>query len=149
MAIRFFLLQNRQGKTRLSKWYVPLQDARKRVVESEIHRIVTTRDAKYTNFVEYAVDGVAYKIVYRRYAGLFFSFCVDSGVDNELMYLESIHLLVELLDSFFSNVCELDLVFNFPKVYDILDEFIVGGHISDTSKAEMISRIKRVEKIPE
>jgi len=36
--------------------------------------------------------------------------------DNELAYLESIHLLVELLDKFFASVCELDLVFNFHKV---------------------------------
>ncbi len=55
------------------------------------------------------------KVVYRRYAGLFFSLCVDA-TDNELAYLESIHLFVEILDHYFSNVCELDLVFNFHKV---------------------------------
>ena len=54
--------------------------------------------------------------------------------DNELAYLEAIHLFVEVLgaiasiaysvtrvshpslDTFFDNVCELDLVFNFYKV---------------------------------
>lgn len=56
-----------------------------------------------------------HKVIYRRYAGLFFSLCVDI-TDNELAYLESIHLFVEILDHFFSNVCELDLVFNFHKV---------------------------------
>jgi len=53
--------------------------------------------------------------VYRRYAGLFFCVCVDAN-DNELAYLEAIHFFVEVLDSFFGNVCELDLVFNFYKV---------------------------------
>jgi AP-2 complex subunit sigma-1 len=72
--------------------------------------------------------------VYRRYAGLFFCVCVDAN-DNELAYLEAIHLFVEILgecgiyfhdeeermtehgssDAFFDNVCELDLVFNFYK----------------------------------
>ena len=33
--------------------------------------------------------------MYRRYAGLFFTVCVDS-VDNELSYLEIIHLFVEV-----------------------------------------------------
>jgi hypothetical protein len=33
-----------------------------------------------------------------------------------LAYLEAIHFFVEVLDSFFGNVCELDLVFNFYKV---------------------------------
>jgi AP-2 complex subunit sigma-1 len=37
-----------------------------------------------------------YKIVYRRYAGLFFCLCVDTN-DNELAYLEAIHLFVEIL----------------------------------------------------
>jgi len=55
------------------------------------------------------------KVIYRRYAGLFFSMCVDV-TDNELAYLESVHLFVEILDHYFSNVCELDLVFNFDKV---------------------------------
>lgn len=55
------------------------------------------------------------KIVYRRYAGLFFCVCVDAN-DNELAYLEAIHFFVEVLDASFGNVCELDLVFNFYKV---------------------------------
>jgi hypothetical protein len=59
--------------------------------------------------------------------------CVDI-TDNELVYLESIHLFVEILDHFFSNVCELDLVFNFHKVYLILDEFILAGELQETSK---------------
>ena len=38
-----------------------------------------------------------HKIVYRRYAGLFFTLCVDAE-DNELSMLEFIHLFVEVLD---------------------------------------------------
>lgn len=34
--------------------------------ETEIHRLVTTRDRKYTNFVEFQ----SFKLIYRRYAGL-------------------------------------------------------------------------------
>ena len=37
-----------------------------------------------------------YKVVYRRYAGLFFCLCVDAN-DNKLAYLEAIHLFVEIL----------------------------------------------------
>ena len=119
--IQFLLLQNRQGKTRLSKYYRSYGDEEKVKLEAEIHRTVTTRDPKFTNFVEWR----QYKLIYRRYAGLFFTLCVDQE-DNELVYFESIHLFVELLDSYFSNVCELDLVFNFNKVYMILDEFFAG-----------------------
>ena len=36
--------------------------------------------------------------------------------DNELLTLEVIHQFVEVLDKYFGNVCELDLIFNFHKV---------------------------------
>ena len=42
--------------------------------------------------------------------------------------------LCQVLDHYFGNVCELDLVFGFHKVYCLLDEFIVGGEIQETSK---------------
>lgn len=67
--------------------------------------------------------------------------------DNELSYLETIHLFVELLDSYFSNVCELDIVFNFNRVYSILDEYILAGEIEETSKKEILERVKVLEKL--
>jgi len=72
---------------------------------------VSRSGKQFTNFVEFR----NYKLVYKRYASLYFSFCVDTN-DNELLYLETIHLFVELLDKYFESVCELDLVFNFNKV---------------------------------
>ncbi len=38
-----------------------------------------------------------------------------------------IHHLVETLDKYFTNVCELDLIFNFHKAYYIVDELLLGG----------------------
>ena len=67
--------------------------------------------------------------------------------DNELVYLETIHLFVELLDQFFGNVCELDIVFNFNKVYAILDEYILAGEMQETSKKQILERIKELEKL--
>lgn len=39
--------------------------------------------------------------------------------DNELSILELIHLFVEVLDGYFGNVCELDLVFHFDKALEL------------------------------
>ena len=50
--IRFLLLQNRAGRTRLAKYYVPFEEAERRKLEYEIHRLVVNRDPKHTNFVE-------------------------------------------------------------------------------------------------
>mmetsp|Transcript_11242 Transcript_11242/g.28391 ORF Transcript_11242/g.28391 Transcript_11242/m.28391 type:complete len:144 (+) Transcript_11242:223-654(+) len=139
--IRFMLLQNRAGKTRMSKYWVPLEDAEKHKLEYEVHRLVVARNPKFTNFVEFRT----HKVIYRRYAGLFFSMCVDV-TDNELAMLEAVHLFVEILDHYFNNVCELDLVFNFHKVYLILDEFILAGEIQETSKKVILERLQELEK---
>ncbi|PWW74559.1 Adaptor protein complex sigma subunit, partial [Tuber magnatum] len=101
------------------------------------------RDQKnQSNFVEFRNN----KIVYRRYAGLFFCVCVDAN-DNELAYLEAIHFFVEVLDAFFGNVCELDLVFNFYKVYAILDEVFLAGEIEETSKQVVLTRLEHLDKL--
>ena len=142
LQIRFLLLQNRQGKTRVAKWYVPEEWDVRQKLEKDIHRMVTTRDAKFTNFVEFRT----YKIIYRRYAGLFFTIGVDIQ-DNELVILELIHLFVETLDTYFKNVCELDIVFNFQKVYSILDQIIMAGEVMETSKFQVCERLKEMEKL--
>lgn len=65
---------------------------------------------------------------HERYASLFFVACIDQD-DNELITLEKIHLFVEVLDRYFGNVCELDIIFNFHKAYYILDELFIGGEL--------------------
>ena len=53
---------------------------------------------------EAATDtGVDTKVIYRRYASLFFICAVSPG-DNELITLEVIHRYVEVLDRYFGNV---------------------------------------------
>ncbi|EKX50056.1 Adaptor protein complex 2 subunit sigma [Guillardia theta CCMP2712] len=142
--IRFLLLQNRQGKTRLSKWYVPYDDTEKQSIQLECHKVVTQRESKFTNFVEWRT----HKLVYRRYAGLFFTLCVDVN-DNELACLEAIHLFVEILDQYFGNVCELDLVFNFHKVFVILDEYFLAGEVMETSKVQILNRVHEIDRLIE
>lgn len=73
-----------------------------------------------------------FKIVYRRYAGLYFCICVDI-TDNNLAYLEAIHNFVEVLNEYFHNVCELDLVFNFYKVCFLATWWSMGNAFGHSS----------------
>ncbi|OJT11693.1 AP-2 complex subunit sigma [Trametes pubescens] len=83
-------------------------------LRGEVHRLIAPRDQKYqSNFVEFR----NHKVVYRRYAGLFFCVCVDAD-DNELAYLEAIHLFVEVL-----------------------------SEVEETSKDVVLARLEELEKL--
>jgi len=69
------------------------------------------------------------------------------GQDNDLSYLEGIHLFVELLDRYFGNVTELDLVYNFHKVYVTMDEYVLAGEIQETSQTVMLERLQLLERV--
>ena len=140
--IHCLFLINRQGKIRLTKWYThsyPTSE-RERFIK-EINNIVLTRRGNQCNFL----DWKEYKIVYKKYASLYFITIVDKE-DNELMALESIHHFVEVLDMYFNNVCELDLIFNFHKAYYLLDELILAGYIQESSKKTIIKSVSGQEE---
>jgi len=132
--IRFLLLISRQGKSRLTKWYQPYSPKEKSKIVREVTTQCLERPSKLCNFLEWR-DG---KVVYKRYASLYFIVMVDND-DNELMALEIIHHFVEVLDRYFGNVCELDLIFNFHKAYYILDELLLAGELQETSKKAILS----------
>ncbi|CCI46255.1 unnamed protein product [Albugo candida] len=131
--IESILLVSRQGKTRLAKWYINATIKEKARMIREITTLVLSRPPKQCNFIEFKDK----KIVYKRYASLFFIACISKD-ENELITLEAIHLYVEVLDRYFGNVCELDIIFNFHKAYYILDELFVGGYLQESSKREVL-----------
>ena len=59
--------------------------------------------------------------------------------------LELIHLFVEVMDKYFGSVCELDVVYNFYKVYSVLDELIIGGELIETSRMNILKKQREIE----
>ncbi|CAD5216071.1 unnamed protein product [Bursaphelenchus xylophilus] len=135
--MHFMLLFSRQGKLRLQKWYVAHNDKTKKKLTRELMGLVLARKAKMCSFLEYK----DMKIVYKRYASLYFC-CAIETLDNELLYLETIHRYVELLDGYFGSVCELDIIFNFEKAYFILDEFLIAGEVQESSKRQILTAMR-------
>ncbi|CAL9114822.1 unnamed protein product [Musa textilis] len=142
--IHFVLLISRQGKVRLTKWYSPYSQKERTKVIRELSGLILARGPKLCNFVEWR----GYKVVYRRYASLYFCMCIDAD-DNELEILEIIHHFVEILDRYFGSVCELDLIFNFHKAYYILDEILIAGELQESSKKTVARLIAAQDSLVE
>merc|ERR1719334_387078 len=143
MPIKFVLMVNKQGQTRLAQYFEYLSVKAREALEAEVVRKCLARAENQCSFIEYR----QYKVVYRRYASLFFIVGVDnSGKENELAVLEFIHTMVETLDKYFENVCELDIMFNIEKAHFILDEMVMNGQIVETNKTNILLPVTLLKK---
>ena len=91
------------------------------------------------------VDHDDHRVVYRRYASLFFLVGVDDE-ENEMAVLEFVHALVEALDRHFGAVCELDIMFNLETVHYVLDEMVSGGALVDGCRANVLAPVQLLER---
>eukprot|EP00729_Bicosta_minor_P004515 gene4515-5826_t len=141
MGIQFVLMVNKQGQTRVAQYYT-YKDVTTRITdESEIIRKCLARNEKQCSFMEYR----DIKLVYRRYASLYFIVGIDS-TENELSILEFIHMIVETYDSYFEGVCELDIMFNVEKAHMILDEVVSNGEIVETNRSRILAPVRIIDK---
>ncbi len=61
--LHFVLLVNRQGKTRLSKWYSTYTSKEKARIIREVSNMVLNRNTRHCNVMEWK----EYKIIFKRY----------------------------------------------------------------------------------
>lgn len=134
--IQFVLMFNKMGKVRIAKWYSAIPQKEKQAITREVTRLVLRRPNNHCQFVEWRES----KLVYTRYASLYFLFAADAN-DNEIFVLDLIQFFVEALDEFFGNACEIDIIFSFYYVYMILDEMILGGEVFETSVKNTIESL--------
>ena len=141
--IQFLLMVNKQGQTRIAHYTKYITIKERSTLEGELVRKCLGRNNKQCAFLEYR----QYKIIYRRYASLYFILGLDLDDDcNELSLLELIHNIVETLDKYFENVCELDIMFNIEKAHFIVDEFLCNGFILEANINNVLAPINIIDK---
>ncbi|KAM9354343.1 AP-4 complex subunit sigma-1 [Pholidichthys leucotaenia] len=140
--IKFILMVNRQGQTRLSRYYHPVELSRRAALEADVVCCCLSRKKDQCSFLEYK----DYKLVYRQYAALYIVVGVTDN-ENELSIYELVHNFVEVLDKYFSRVSELDIMFNLDRVHIILDEMIQNGHIVETNKSHILAPLSAIDKM--
>ncbi|GIX62637.1 AP-4 complex subunit sigma [Babesia caballi] len=141
--IKFVLMINKQAQTRFSRYYEDLSIAEKCALEGEIIRKCICRDENQSSFMQIR----QHKIVYRRYASLYVILGATES-ENELAMLELVHRIVEIMDSYFDPVCELDIMFNLEKAHYILNEMIVNGRVVETNLTNIMHPMFLLDKAP-
>ena len=53
----------------------------------------------------------------------------------------------QVLNEYFHNVCELDLVFNFYKVYAVVDEMFLAGELRETSQNKVLRQLGALNQL--
>ncbi|KPA84486.1 putative clathrin assembly sigma-adaptin protein complex 4 [Leptomonas pyrrhocoris] len=149
MAIEFVILVNKQGETRLSYFRHHIALDVRVALESEAARKCLHRREGDCSFV----DHLHYKLIYRRYASLYFIVGVDNTPrqspvasydvfqENDLSIMEFIQAVMEAFDAYFESACELDLMYNSEKAYFILEEMLANGRIAEMNAYNVLQPI--------
>ncbi|CDK24956.1 unnamed protein product [Kuraishia capsulata CBS 1993] len=121
--IHSVLIFNNDGVPRLIKFYTPVDIQTQRLLLHQVHQLVIGRSSVQCSFLTpppllQGYDDI--KVIYRRYATLYFVFIVDEQ-ESELGILDLIQVFVEVLNTCFENVCELDLVFGWQVLETVLE----------------------------
>ncbi|XP_051001799.1 AP-4 complex subunit sigma-1 [Acomys russatus] len=142
--IKFFLMVNKQGQPRLSRYYERMELSQRTLLEAEVIRGCLSRSSEQCSFIEYK----DFKLIYRQYAALFVVVGVND-TENEMAVYEFIQNFVEVLDEYFSRVSELDIMFNLDKVHIILDEMVLNGCIVETNRTRILAPLLILDKMSE
>ena len=133
---------NKQGQTRLSKYYEHVEINKRTLLETEVIKSCLSWSNEQCSFIEYK----DFKLIYREYAALFTVVEVND-TENEMAIYEFIHNFVEVLDDYFSRVSELDIMFHLDKVHIILDEMVLNGCIVETNRARILAPLLTLDKM--
>ena len=163
---------NKQGQTRLSSYYEWISMAERVALESEIIRKCLSRSELQCSFVEYC----GYKVIYRRYASLFFivgtstnkgvlSDATNSNTHNSNSNINSNNSeakadentenelgLLEFIHTLVETMdkwagsIHLDIMYQLEQVHFLVDKMVMDGCIVETNKSSILRPIDLIER---
>lgn len=123
------------------KFYTPVDLPKQKLLLEQVYELISQRNSDFqSSFLvtppslllsnennNDEVNNEDIQIIYKNYATLYFTFIVDDQ-ESELAILDLIQTFVESLDRCFTEVNELDLIFNWQTLESVLEEIVQGGH---------------------
>lgn len=138
--IKFFLICNRHGQTRLAQYYGDRPAAQERQkFETEVIRQCVSRNEN-TSFCFHHNDQ---KVVYKRYLAIY---CI-AGVEedaNELAVLSFFDFLFQTLKEYFGDITEFHILYRLPETYAAVNEIVMDGAIVETSRAKIVQYLNSI-----
>ena len=132
-----YIIVNKKCQPRLVKFYTPVDLPKQKLLLEQVYELISQRNSDFqssflvtppslllnneSNNVE--VNNEDIQIIYKNYATLYFTFIVDDQ-ESELAILDLIQTFVESLDRCFTEVNELDLIFNWQTLESVLEEIV-------------------------
>lgn len=141
--IHSVLIFNQNGLPRLIRFYTPVDISTQQLLLRQVFQLVIKRSDSQCSFLTpppLLEDYDEIRVIYRRYATLYFVFVVDQQ-ESELGILDLIQVFVQVLNRCFKNVCELDLVYHWQVLEAALEDMIQGGMVIDTNINKIVAAI--------
>lgn len=156
-----FAIVNKKCQPRLIKFYTPVELPKQKLLLEQVYELISQRNSDFqssflvtppslllSNTNNDSLDDEDIQIIYKNYATLFFTFIVDDQ-ESELAILDLIQTFVESLDRCFTEVSELDLIFNWQTLQSVLEEIVQGGMVIETNVSSIVSSVDELNRASE
>jgi AP-4 complex subunit sigma-1 len=138
--IKFFLIVNRHGQTRLAQYYGERPGIEKRQkLESEIIRRCVSRNED----MSFSFQHGDLKIVYKRYLAIYCIAAVEDDA-NELAIVSLFDMLFQTLRDYFGDITEFHILYHLAETYAALNEIVMDGAIVESSRAKILATLSSI-----
>ncbi|CCF60132.1 hypothetical protein KAFR_0J00640 [Kazachstania africana CBS 2517] len=147
---------NKKCQPRLVKFYTPVDLTKQKLLLEQVYDLISQRNNDFQSSFLVTPPSLLssddndedIQIIYKNYATLYFTFIVDDQ-ESELAILDLIQTFVQALDRCFTEVNELDLIFNWQTLQSVLEEIVQGGMVIETNVNKIVKSVDQLNRVSE